>query len=76
MEITSMAMLRGAARQIPKAKPLAAALVAEAVRQGATLGEFRLAAELAVVAVEQAANPSLTLIKSVEGNTYAALKGI
>ena len=76
MDLLTKVHIKHGLGKMPKAKPLAEMLVEEAVRQGATLGEFKLAVEIASVILAKVMDPDLLLVDGFKGETEAAFKSI
>ena len=76
MDLCTKVELRYKMESHPKAKPLAERLIAEAVQQGATLGDFKVATELALEILKEEMNPNLVVLKGLEGRVSAALERI
>ena len=68
--------LRVEVKHKPKTKPLAEAFIAEAIRQGATLGEFKSAVSVAVSVLESVTNPDVLFVECYSGKVEAIFKGL
>ena len=68
--------LRVGVKHQPKAKPLAEAFIAEAIRQGATLGEFKSAVDVAVSALEGVMDPNGLFVEGYAGKVEAVFKSL
>lgn len=63
-------------QKLPKARPLAMALIEAASEQGANMEEFETACSLALQAVSVAANELVPVISHFKSNAEAALDRI
>lgn len=69
-------MVRPVLNRCPKVKPLVAAILAEAARQGATLGEFEKACDLAKSMVRNEMPGSSEVITDFARNAQATLESL
>ncbi len=76
MDLLTKGNIEHGLKKMPKAKLLAAELVEEAAREGATLGEFKLAVEIATAILEEQMNPDLLRVKSFKGEIEDAFASI
>lgn len=76
MDLPTKVYIEHGLKKMPKAKPLATLLVEEAVRQRATLGEFKLAVEIATTILKEQMNPDMLFIDGYEGDVEAIIKSL
>lgn len=68
--------VRVIAKNYPKTKPLAAAILGEAANQGATMYELEKACELALKMVRNQINISSMVVSEFASNAQTALDGL
>lgn len=76
MDIMSKSLLRSKAKASPKAKPLAEKFVAETIRQGATLGDFKSAIDIALIILKHEMDPDSLFLDGFASEIEAAFKSI
>ena len=76
MDIPTEVRIKLGLEKMPKAKPLAVLLVEEATRQGATLGEFKLAVDIAVTILTEQMDPGLLFMNCYYGKVKAAIEEV
>ena len=76
MDLVTKVSIKSGLEKMPKAKPLAVLFVEEAVRQGATLGDFKLAVEIATTILTKAMNPDLLFLDGFQSEIETAFESI
>lgn len=76
MDIPTKVRIKHGLEKMPKAMPLAVLLVEEATRQRATLGEFKLAVDIAITILTEQMDPDLLFMNCFKSEIEAAFEEV